>query len=76
MLINRVWAGPAIFLFALTIRFHSTYRRLNKDEYMAKQNEMVNFEDLEEQEKEHKESGGSSGDSKEVVAGDTAKVAR
>ncbi len=44
--------------------------------FMAKQNEMVNLEDLEEKEKEHEESGGSAGDSKEVVAGDTAKVAR
>ncbi len=32
-LINRVWAGPAIVLFVLTIEFHYTYRHLNNDEF-------------------------------------------
>lgn len=45
-MLRRVWAGPAIALFVLTIHFYFTYRHLDDDHFMAEQNEIVNFSDV------------------------------
>ena len=39
-----MWAGPAIVLFVLTIHFYFTYRHLDHDEFMSKQNQLLNHE--------------------------------
>lgn|SRR3982074_1054295 len=60
--LNRVWAGPAIALFVLTIHFYFTYRHLDNDEFMSEQNEIVNFQAHESPVGEESNDDGANGD--------------
>lgn len=60
--LNRVWAGPAIALFVLTIHFYFTYRHLDNDEFMSEQNEIVNFQAHESPVGEESNDDGTNGD--------------